>query len=249
VIVVTVMLLLVFQPWDEVLKEISEAAVITRVLPGDFQGAGRVELWVRAIYWIQDSPFTGIGMNNFRKMMQVLYHRDVASAHNHILQAALDLGIPGMVAYVGIWSAMARLLWMGCQSTYRLRRLVAMGLGAGLLAQLVYQTPDAIPLGAKVGIFWWMVLGLAVSLFRLVEREGVIERRPRVPEWMVLLLWVLFSLLSILVIEGRPYLGLGIGIVGGVALGYYAVESYLSQGATGWHKRPRVEGRSVVSSG
>jgi len=233
VILVAVMLLGVFQPWGEVLKEVTEAAEATRVLPEDLQGAGRVELWLRATYWIQDSPFTGIGMNNFRKVMHVLYRRDMASAHNHILQAALDLGIPGMVAYVGIWSAMARLLWMGCQSTDRLKRLVAMGLGAGLLAQLVYQTLDAIPLGAKVGVFWWIALGLAVSLFMLVEREGVIERRPRVPEWVVLLMWVLFSLCSILVIGERPYLGLGIGIVGGVVLGYYAVESYLSQRTTG----------------
>jgi len=176
VILVPVILLWVFQVWGEVWKEISEAVEVTRGLPRELQGAGRVDLWLRAIDWIQEFPFTGIGMNNFRKVMHVLYHRDMASAHNHILQVALDVGIPGMVVYVGLWSAMARLLWMvSSRSGDRLKRVVAMGLGAGLLAQFVYQTTDAIPLGAKVGIFWWIALGLAVSMFLLVEREGVID--------------------------------------------------------------------------
>jgi len=87
----------------------------------------------------------------------------------------------------------------------------------------------SVALGAKVGIFWWIALGLVVSMFLLVEREGVFERRPGVGEWVVLLIWALFSLLSIWVVGKRPYLGLGIGVVGGVVLGYYAVESHLSK--------------------
>ena len=219
VIPVTVMLWF-FRAWGEVFNEISGAGL-----------GWRLELWPRAIYWIQDFPFAGIGMNSFRKFIDVWYGWDIASAHNHLLQAALDLGIPGMVVYVVLWTAVARLLWiLGSRSEDPLKRLVAMGLGTGLLAQFFYQTTDAIPLGAKVGIFWWISLGLVVSMFSLVEREGVIERRPRVPEWMALLMWPLFSLASIYFIGESPYLGLGIGIAGGVALGYYAVESYLSKG-------------------
>jgi O-antigen ligase len=33
--------------------------------------AGRMELWSRAIYGIQDFPITGMGMNAFRKVMPV----------------------------------------------------------------------------------------------------------------------------------------------------------------------------------
>jgi len=115
-------------------------------------------------------------------------------------------------------------------------------MGAGLLAQLVYQTTDAIPLGAKVGLFWWIALGLVVSMFILVEREGVFERRPGVQEWVVLLMWALFSLLSIWVVGKRPYLGLGIGVVGGVVLGYYAVESYLSKTTKHSYELQRSQG-------
>ena len=64
--------------------------------------AGRVELWSRAIEGIQDFPFTGMGMNAFRTVMPAIYPTfltspdfDVAHAHNHLLQAALDIGLPG----------------------------------------------------------------------------------------------------------------------------------------------------------
>ena len=33
----------------------------------------RIELWSRAISMIEDFPFTGIGMNNFRRVMPVMY--------------------------------------------------------------------------------------------------------------------------------------------------------------------------------
>jgi len=235
VVLVTVVLMWVFQTEMPLVEEIRRS---------------RFEIWSKAIEGIQDFALTGMGMNSFRKVVHVRYppvtiasNVDIASAHNHILQAALDLGIAGMVVYVAIWAAVARMLAMvGRWSGDLLKRRVAMGLGAGLLAQLVYQTTDAIPLGAKVGIFWWITLGLVVSMFILVEREGVFERRSGVREWVVLLLWVLFSLLSIWVVGKRPYLGLGIGVVGGVVLGYYAVETYLSKATKHSHELQRCQG-------
>jgi len=50
---------------------------------------GRVEVWSRAFYAIQDFPFTGMGMNTFRRVVHVLYplflvgpDLDIAHAHN-----------------------------------------------------------------------------------------------------------------------------------------------------------------------
>ena len=34
---------------------------------------GRLEVWSRAIYGIQDFPFTAMGMNTFRRIVHVLY--------------------------------------------------------------------------------------------------------------------------------------------------------------------------------
>ena len=52
-------------------------------------------------------------------------------------------------------------------------RPVALGLACGLAAHLVFGLVDAIPLGAKVGIFFWFWLALSTSMYRVsfTERE------------------------------------------------------------------------------
>src|SRR5207244_1803737 len=67
----------------------------------------RLELWSKAVIWIGDFPLTGMGMNMFRTRMRILYpvfvhppDPDVVHAHNNLLQAAVDLGIPGLIAYL-----------------------------------------------------------------------------------------------------------------------------------------------------
>jgi putative inorganic carbon (HCO3(-)) transporter len=137
--------------------------------------AARVELWARGIYGIEDFPFTGMGMNTFRKVMPVMYppflvpaDADIAHAHNHLLQAALDLGIPGLVAYVALWLLAAVLLVVVYRrSPAQIHRTLAASLGAGLIAHFTFGMTDAIPLGAKIGALFWVTLALVVGLHRV----------------------------------------------------------------------------------
>jgi putative inorganic carbon (HCO3(-)) transporter len=137
--------------------------------------SGRLELWSRAIDAIRDFPLTGMGMNTFRHVMPLLYPAflaspdlDVAHAHNHLLQAALDLGLPGLVAYLSIWMTTAVLLVaVYRRAGTRFYRTMAGGLGAGLIAHFTFSTTDAIALGAKVGVLFWLTLALAVALHRV----------------------------------------------------------------------------------
>jgi len=170
-------------------------------------------------------------MNAFRKVVHVLYPLftispdvDIANAHNNILQTALDLGIPGMIAYVGVWSAAAWMLaWVFRHSGNRLHRRIAIGLGAGLLAQFVYGINDAIPLGAKAGIFWWVALAISAALFRLETHAK--QMRQRASAWEILVMWILLSLVAIAFVGNHPYVALAIGVLGGVYLGYLSVPS------------------------
>lgn len=143
--------------------------------------ASRVDLWSRAVAGIRDYPVTGMGMNMFRKIMPVRYpvsradyEADVPHAHNNVLQAALDLGIPGLVAYLWLWLvAGALLVGVYRRATDRLYRAMAGGIGIGLLAHFLFGIADAIPLGAKVGVLFWLTLALTVSLHRVA-----LEQRP-----------------------------------------------------------------------
>ena len=129
---------------------------------------GRLEVWSRAIEGIQDFPLTGMGLNTFRSIVFVFYPLatigsdfNLGHAHNEFLQAALDLGLPGLIAFSALYFGafwMLRETWHTA-SAGRVRYLV-LGLGGSLFAHLIYGLTDAVALGAKPGILFWMLLGL-----------------------------------------------------------------------------------------
>lgn len=153
----------------------------------------RVEVWSRGIYAIQDFPLTGMGMNTFRYVAPIFYpffllnpDIDIAHAHNEFLQAGLDLGIPGLVAFVALYIGAFALLFQVWKTGVRtgvytspelgaLMRVLALGFGAGLIAHVVYGLTDVVALGSKPGFLWWMYLGLIVTLFEQARSGELVE--------------------------------------------------------------------------
>jgi putative inorganic carbon (hco3(-)) transporter len=161
----------------------------TAVLPADTLDAvtadnavrsleGRVEIWSRAIYGLQDFPFTGMGIGTFRRVVPILYPlflisptTDIAHAHNHLLQTGLDLGIPGLIAYVAIWLGAGAMLWQTWrQSRLHWARSLVIGFAGSLLGYFVYGMTDTVALGAKPGFLFWILLGLITALYGRVAR-------------------------------------------------------------------------------
>jgi putative inorganic carbon (HCO3(-)) transporter len=141
----------------------------------------RLELWSLAIDSIQDFPLIGMGMNVFRWAVERLYPfflnspgSDVSHAHNEFLQVALDLGIPGLVAFAALYlGAFIMLIELVARvrDTAKVKegaaeppRALILGLGGGLMAHLLYGMVDAVALGAKPGVIFWMILGLIAGL-------------------------------------------------------------------------------------
>jgi len=138
----------------------------------------RQEIWLRAIYLLQDFPFTGMGMNTFREAVYMLYpisssipDANLGHAHNEFLQAGLDLGMPGMIAFIALHMIAFWMLanaWRNARflqlEIRRMQYVIIMGLGGGLLAHMLYGLVDAVALGAKPGILFWMLLGLIAGL-------------------------------------------------------------------------------------
>jgi len=134
----------------------------------------RVEVWSRAVYGLQDFPFTGMGMNTFREVVHVLYPLfliapdvDIGHAHNEFIQAGLDLGIPGMIAFMGLYVGAFWMLFSAWSHRSRPTAII-LGLGGGLTAHMLYGMVDAVSLGAKPGILFWMLLGLVAGLYQQV---------------------------------------------------------------------------------
>jgi len=139
---------------------------------GTLDLAGRVEVWQRAMYMLQDFPYTGIGLNTFSVVANILYpffligpDTKVPHAHNLLLQTGVDLGILGLVAYVGLITAFLAVTWRTVRHTpMPYTRAACFGLIGSMVAFHVYGLTDAITLGAKPGLVLWVMLGLAVAL-------------------------------------------------------------------------------------
>lgn len=154
-----------------------------------FTIAGRFQLWLRAIYMLQDSPFTGIGLTRYQPLAQGEYAAralaarpsfefgpiaiefpttvtpDFTHAHSFLLQSAVDFGIPATLAICFVLLAFFWGLWrvMRYEANPRLRWISA-GIAGGMVAFLAFGVNDTLVLGARGGIGFWIILGLGVSV-------------------------------------------------------------------------------------
>lgn len=131
----------------------------------------RVQMWDRALPRIAAHPLTGIGLNHFRYLPEIKY--DVSHAHNKFIHMAVELGIPAAAAYLALLiltGYMVVTVWK--KSKVKWLRAAVLGLGCGQLAQTIYEITDVIPLGAKVGIFFWLSLALIAAIYNFVTREN-----------------------------------------------------------------------------
>ncbi len=146
--------------------------------------AGRLEVWSRALYMIRDFPITGIGMGMFGEVADHVYPfflnapGSVPHAHNMFLQVAVDVGIPGLIAWCAILvtvTVMATQLYI--YGKRRSDRWTA-GLAAGLLCSqvglMVHGLLDAVTWGeVRSAPIVWAVWGLVTAAWIHSRRRPV----------------------------------------------------------------------------
>jgi O-antigen ligase/tetratricopeptide (TPR) repeat protein len=129
----------------------------------------RVELWERALVMVVDMPLTGVGLNTFPLVLPRYYPTEyydeatlVPHAHNLLLHTAVDLGLVGLGAFLGLVVVAMR----GGLAAVRRggARPLALGLLLGLVAHAVFSATDAVALGAKTGPVLWIALGLLAAM-------------------------------------------------------------------------------------
>lgn len=156
------------QTWDRIW---GDDVFANTEITGRVSFSGRVEIWSRALYAIQDFPFTGCGLGTLRKVVPVLYplfsvspNRDIAHAHNIFLQTATDVGLPGLVAYLALLGIATVVAWQA--ESYK-----GLPLLGALVALHIYGLTDAIALGSKPGVVWWLALGLLAAMANTLSCE------------------------------------------------------------------------------
>jgi len=136
---------------------------------------GRLEIWSRALYAMQDFAFTGIGMGTHYRVIQLLYpyfligpDAEIYHAHNIFLQGGVDLGHPGLIAFLAMIVATAALIRSALKSLQEAGASnpawLLRGAAAGLSALLVHGLVDAVTWNTRPAFLVWAVWGLAVGL-------------------------------------------------------------------------------------
>ena len=165
-------------PLDSLSGNLENAQNVEQVA-GSLTLAGRIEIWSRALYGIQDFSFTGMGLGSFRKIVHILYplftiapDNDFAHAHNFFLQMSLDFGIPGLLALLALYLAggtVVVVLWKRGDVIW------AVGLLGILVGQTVYSMFDAVAMGAKVNFLFWYLFALVFAVGQGNEKRTQID--------------------------------------------------------------------------
>ncbi|MYA60197.1 MAG: O-antigen ligase family protein, partial [Chloroflexi bacterium] len=144
---------------------------------------GRLRIWTTSVLLIGEYLYTGVVPGQFPLVLKAAFP-DVGAtvaphiphAHNFVLQALLDLGLPGSVL-LGLLIALALrgLILTARDSKDSSFQLLAVGLAGSLLAFFVYGLTDTIAPGARGGLPFWLVLGLALASGRLPRETQVTE--------------------------------------------------------------------------
>ena len=132
------------------------------------------------MYMLQDFPYTGIGVGTFSKVASTLYpffllgDTTVTHAHNLYLQAGVDFGLPGMVAYVAVLTGVLLLAvdtWRRSPSV--LGAAIALGSLGGLTGYMVQGLMDYPAVSPKLGPIVWVFVGFTVAHHRFVRTHPV----------------------------------------------------------------------------
>lgn len=153
---------------------------------------GREDNWLRATYILRDFPFSGVGMGSFGRVVDAYYPFEglapgsVEHAHNLLLQIGVDLGIPGLVGWLGVFFLVVFAAWqivfrnVSAEPAARpdpaqpCRKVL--GLGEGLLAAqlvlLLHGLVDAVTWGmVRPAPLVWIVWGITLAGFQLGENQ------------------------------------------------------------------------------
>ena len=154
--------------------------------------SGRLEIWERGYWALQDFVFTGVGHGLFHPVVSTLYPffllpTDLPHAHNLFLQIGVDMGIIGMTAYGGLVVTVLILAGRAVrraaaqtadadpagghtpeQALERKGHFLSWAVSAGCLAavtgMMVHGLVDAVTWGTKLTFIPWMIFAQTVLI-------------------------------------------------------------------------------------
>ena len=134
---------------------------------------GRMELWSRAQYLLQDFPFTGVGLNRVEPTVHLLYplfriapDAEFSHFHNLFLQTGAESGIPALIAHIAFYLILLFFLLRGAMRQNGRNQVIALGLFGTLVSFLTHNLVDDVIFFPRAALIIWAIFGymMAVSL-------------------------------------------------------------------------------------
>lgn len=146
----------------------------------------RIEIWTRAISFVEIYPWTGIGMGAFKYLMEYLMPiltiegREIIHTHNLFLQVAIDLGLPGLVGWLSVLIVAIAVSWNLYKTGLASGERWVMGLGAGLLCSsvtlVVHGMIDSVVWGLRSAPIVWLFWGITIAAGQVYLRGNLKAR-------------------------------------------------------------------------
>jgi putative inorganic carbon (HCO3(-)) transporter len=135
----------------------------------------RLDIWRLSLQLVKAQPVTGIGLGNYEAVFTAAFptlplvggRLAPPHAHNLFLQVALDVGLPGLVAHLGLLALLLRSVGSRLWTPRRRRTTifatsaVAIGVYGALVALLVIGCFDNALWGTKLTLIPWTLFALA----------------------------------------------------------------------------------------
>lgn len=148
------------------------------------QGTGevRITLWHAAWRMFCDHPFTGVGYARFRDYASRYLDKDIGDlllVHNQYLELLAEMGLPGLLAYLGVlvgtWVALGRMRLDARRAGAAFLVDAASGIQIGLIGYAI----AVFFLSANFLRLFWFMVALSASMQALVADAVATKRRHR----------------------------------------------------------------------
>ena len=133
---------------------------------------GRMDVWNASLTALHDFVFTGIGIGAFTTTLPTLYPIPFSvtgfpHAHNLLLQVGLDLGLPGLIAFMAMQVNLFVMVIGLLRQPHRpsLAHTLAIGATAALVGLHIHGVVDAATWGVKLAFFPWVLFALITTLY------------------------------------------------------------------------------------
>jgi len=148
---------------------LSPGASVGRALASLAESAAdRLFIWRVAIGLWVDSPWLGIGLNQFHVAES---HQPwplvVAHAHSELIQTLLDIGLLGGFVYAAMQVVLLARAFRASGAGSPVVRTLATAGGLSLVGVHLFGLGDVVALGAKVGVLQWLASGIILSAWAL----------------------------------------------------------------------------------